>query len=164
MASINYNKSGTITVEDSGLQRSIQRVLAEDAKKETNQRKADLRARKSRHDLTLNETILEIGSAASDTLSSYPGSNGPTGDHVYPKPAIQSADRYYGDVPGQTPRLEPNIENDLESKERQMKLYLAARELSRMYSQIIDDRRTPISDRERVRSFMKDLMGALTSE
>jgi hypothetical protein len=163
MASRNYNKSGTITADQSNLLRDVTKVLDKDRKDKSSKYQDDLTKRKVRKDLSLNEAILQVESAASDTLASYPGENARQFP-MHEKPRIASVDKYYGDEPGVSPRIEPNISNELESKELQMKVYLAAREMARLYSRIVDDRKTPISDVQRLKGFMKDLMGALLDE
>jgi hypothetical protein len=169
----NYDSRGIISADDSNLQKSIRKVLQEDNRREETRHKSDLQARSNRHDLTVSEVVASIITedeqatdlASQNSLRGYPSSNEPNGDRSYPKPDVKSADEYWGDKEGLAPKPEPNVSGHGDPKQWQWDLIDASNQLCRVYSRIIDNReRMSVSDVTAVKSFMRNLMTALTSD
>lgn len=118
----NYNKTGTISVEDSDLRKSISEVLAEDAKQEQALNEAAYQKAKTKKQMTFTESCrLVAETAATDSLARYPGDNA-NSFPTYPKPDIGNVDKYFGDVPGQTPKQKANVDNTSDSQTVQRQL------------------------------------------
>lgn len=169
----NFSKSGVITADDSELRETISNLLQEDKLREQTRRRSDLLARRNRHNLTVSEVAASIITedeqatdiASQNSLRSYPGSNGPTGSRQYPRPDIANSHLYYSDQEGLAPKPEPNVGDHPDPKQWQWDLIDASNQLCRVYSRIIDNRkRMSVSDLTTVKSFMRNLMTALTSD
>jgi hypothetical protein len=169
----NFSKSGVIAADDSDLRQTIRSVLQEDNRRNQTKCKSDLQARRNRNDLTVTEvasSIMNEDEQASDvasqnSLRSYPGTNGPTGSREYPRPDIANSHLYYSNQEALAPKPEPNVADHGDPKQWQWDLIDASNQLCRVYSRIIDNReRLSVSDVTAVKSFMRNLMTALTSD